>query len=56
VTTTQILDWDEPAREKFAYLIVLASENGMLIDMCTFKVTIMDINDNRPVFHKAVRR
>jgi len=58
IVTTQILDRDEPAREKEAYLTVLATDNGrpQLDDVCTFKVTIMDTNDNNPVFDKAVRR
>jgi len=58
IVTTQILDRDEPAREEEVYLTVLATDNGrsQLINVCTFKVTIMDINDNNPVFDKAVRR
>ncbi|XP_066595703.1 DE-cadherin isoform X2 [Prorops nasuta] len=55
ITTTQMLDRDEPAREKEAYLTVLATDNGrpQLDDVCTFKVTIEDINDNSPVFDKV---
>lgn len=57
IKTTQMLDRDEPAREKVAYLTVLATDNGkpQLDDVCTFKVTIEDVNDNSPVFDKAVR-
>lgn len=57
IRTTQILDRDEPAREKEVYLTVLATDNGMpqLDDGCTFKVTIEDVNDNQPVFDKVVR-
>lgn len=57
IKTTQILDRDEPAREKEAYLTVLATDNGkpQLDDVCTFKVTIEDVNDNAPVFDKVVR-
>lgn len=57
ITTTQMLDRDEPAREKEAYLTVLATDNGrpQLDDVCTFKVTIEDVNDNGPVFDKVVR-
>lgn len=57
ITTTQILDRDEPAREKEVYLTVLATDNGrpQLDDHCTFKVTIEDVNDNYPEFDKAVR-
>lgn len=57
IRTTQILDRDEPAREKEAYLTVLATDNGrpQLDDVCTFKVTIEDVNDNSPVFDKVVR-
>lgn len=55
ITTTQMLDRDEPAREKEAYLTVLATDNGkpQLDDVCTFKVTIEDVNDNSPVFDKV---
>ncbi|EGI65090.1 DE-cadherin [Acromyrmex echinatior] len=55
ITTTQILDRDEPAREKEVYLTVLATDNGrpQLDDHCTFKVTIEDVNDNYPEFDKA---
>lgn len=51
-----MLDRDEPAREKEAYLTVLATDNGrpQLDDVCTFKVTIEDVNDNAPVFDKVV--
>lgn len=56
IRTTHILDRDEPAREKEVYLTVLATDNGrpQLDDVCTFKVTIEDINDNDPVFDKVV--
>ncbi|XP_057317879.1 DE-cadherin isoform X1 [Microplitis mediator] len=56
IKTTQVLDRDEPAREKEAYLTVLATDNGrpQLDDVCTFKVTIEDVNDNAPVFDKVV--
>ncbi|XP_043520392.1 DE-cadherin [Frieseomelitta varia] len=55
IRTTQVLDRDEPAREKEAYLTVLATDNGrpQLDDVCTFKVTIEDVNDNAPVFDKV---
>ncbi|XP_076295603.1 DE-cadherin isoform X2 [Lasioglossum baleicum] len=55
ITTTQMLDRDEPAREKEAYLTILATDNGkpQLDDVCTFKVTIEDVNDNAPVFDKV---
>lgn len=58
IRTTQMLDRDEPAREKEVYLTVLATDNGrpQLDDVCTFKVTIEDVNDNSPVFDKVVRR
>lgn len=56
IKTTQMLDRDEPAREKVAYLTVLAADNGrpQLNAVCTFKVTIEDVNDNSPVFDKVV--
>ncbi|XP_078053729.1 DE-cadherin isoform X2 [Augochlora pura] len=55
IRTTQMLDRDEPAREKEAYLTILATDNGkpQLDDVCTFKVTIEDVNDNAPVFDKV---
>ncbi|XP_046488919.1 DE-cadherin isoform X1 [Neodiprion pinetum] len=55
IKTTQILDRDEPAREKEVYLTILAKDNGrpQLDDVCTFKVTISDVNDNSPVFDKV---
>lgn len=58
ITTLHILDRDEPEREKEAYLTVMASDNGrpQLDDVCTFKITIEDINDNAPFFDKVVRR
>jgi len=56
IRTTQMLDRDEPAREKETYLTVLATDNGkpQLDDACTFKVIIEDVNDNAPVFDKVV--
>jgi len=58
IVTTQILDRDEPAREEEVYLTVLTTDNGrsQLNDVCTFKVTIIDRNENSPVFKKPVRR
>jgi len=58
IVTTQVLDRDEPAGEKEANLVVLAIDNGkpQLSDICTFKVTVLDTNDNGPIFNKAVRR
>lgn len=55
ITTAHSFDRDEPAREKEVYVTVKATDNGRpaLDDVCTFKVTIEDINDNAPVFDKA---
>lgn len=55
ITTNHIFDRDEPAREKEVYLTVRVTDNGRpaLEDLCTFKVTIEDINDNPPVFDKS---
>lgn len=55
ITTAHIFDRDEPAREKEVYLTVRVTDNGRpaLEDICTFKVTIEDINDNPPVFDKS---
>ncbi|XP_018044392.1 PREDICTED: DE-cadherin-like [Atta colombica] len=55
ITTTQILDRDEPAREKEAYLTILATDNGrpQLDAICALKVIIEDENDNKPAFDKA---
>uniref|UniRef100_A0A182N916 Cadherin n=1 Tax=Anopheles dirus TaxID=7168 RepID=A0A182N916_9DIPT len=55
ITTAHIFDRDEPMREKEFYLIVRATDNGCprLSDVCSFKVTIVDINDNPPVFDRV---
>ena len=55
ITTNHVFDRDEPAREKEVYVTVRATDNGrpQLDDVCTFKVTIEDINDNPPVFDKS---
>lgn len=51
----QSFDRDEPAREKIAYVTVKASDKGTpsLEAICTFNVTIEDINDNAPMFDKS---
>lgn len=48
---TQSFDRDEPAREKIAYVTVKATDRGTppLEAICTFNVTIEDINDNAPM-------
>ncbi|XP_054736553.1 DE-cadherin [Anastrepha obliqua] len=55
IVTAHIFDRDEPIYEKAVYVTVQATDNGRppLDDVCTFKVTIEDINDNPPVFNKA---
>ncbi|XP_052859785.1 DE-cadherin [Anopheles cruzii] len=55
ITTAHIFDRDEPIREKEIYITVRATDNGRprLDDVCTLKVTILDINDNPPVFDKV---
>ncbi|RZF45194.1 hypothetical protein LSTR_LSTR009965 [Laodelphax striatellus] len=55
ITTTQMLDRDEPSREKEFYLTVRATDNGFppLDDVCTVRVLIEDINDNKPLFDKV---
>ncbi|XP_032671604.1 DE-cadherin-like [Odontomachus brunneus] len=55
ITTIAFINRDEPSREMEFYLTVLATDNGSpkLYDICTFKVTITDINDNKPVFDKS---
>lgn len=52
----QMLDWDEPSREKEIYVTVRATDNGrpQLDDTCTFKIIVEDINDNPPTFDKVV--
>jgi hypothetical protein len=52
----QIFDRDEPSREKEAFITVRATDNGKppLDDVCVIKVTIADVNDNKPVFDKGV--
>lgn len=56
ITTNSVFDRDEPSRQKELYLTVKATDNGrpVLADVCTFKVTIEDINDNEPVFDQTV--
>lgn len=56
ITTTQILDRDEPANDKEKYLIVIATNHGRrdIDEHCSVKVTIKDINDNPPMFDKVV--
>ena len=48
---SQSFDRDEPAREKIAYVTVKATDRGTppLEAICTFNVTIGDINDNAPM-------
>ncbi|XP_026332342.1 DE-cadherin isoform X2 [Hyposmocoma kahamanoa] len=55
ITTVDIFDHDEPAREKEVYITVRATDNGQpeLDDACTIKIKIEDINDNQPVFDKV---
>ncbi|KAH8362009.1 hypothetical protein KR200_001667, partial [Drosophila serrata] len=55
ITTTHTFDRDEPIHEKFVFVTVQATDNGLppLDDVCTFNVTIEDINDNAPAFNKA---
>ena len=55
ITTNHVFDRDEPYREKEVYVTVRVTDNGRpaLDDVCTFKVTVEDINDNAPVFDKA---
>lgn len=56
IMTSHTFDRDEPIHEKFVFVTVQATDNGLppLDDVCTFNVTIEDINDNPPVFNKAV--
>ncbi|CAH1153422.1 unnamed protein product [Phaedon cochleariae] len=53
--TIQPFDRDEPVRQKELYVTVQATDNGRppLADICTFAVTITDINDNAPQLDKA---
>lgn len=56
ITTAATFDRDEPFRQKEIYVTVQAIDNGRppLADVCTFKVTIIDINDNAPTFDTQV--
>lgn len=56
ITTANNIDRDEPERQKEFYITVKATDNGrpILEDICTFKVTVLDINDNVPQFDKTV--
>lgn len=55
IYTAHTFDRDEPIYEKEVLVTVQATDNGRppLDDVCTFKITIEDINDNPPVFDKA---
>lgn len=55
ILTQHSFDRDEPIREKEVYITVRATDNGNppLDDVCTFKVSIEDVNDNSPVFDKV---
>ncbi|XP_022902196.1 DE-cadherin [Onthophagus taurus] len=55
ITTAHVFDRDEPTRQKEVYITVKASDNGwpVLADICILKITILDINDNYPIFDKS---
>lgn len=55
MVTAHTFDRDEPIREIEVYVTVHATDKGrpLLDEVCTFKVTIEDINDNPLVFDKA---
>ena len=50
------IDRDDNKRNKIIYLTVRVVDNGkpVLDDVCTFKITVEDINDNEPFFDKVV--
>lgn len=52
IFTSMSFDRDEPTRQKELYVTVQATDNGRppLADICSFKVTVTDINDNAPSF------
>ncbi|XP_061502466.1 DE-cadherin [Anopheles gambiae] len=54
IFSAYIFDRDPPYRDTEFYITVRATDNGQpsLDDVCTIKVTILDINDNPPVFDK----
>ncbi|XP_076261090.1 DE-cadherin [Rhynchophorus ferrugineus] len=56
VRTTMPFDRDEPFRQKEMFLTVQATDNGRppLSDICSFKVTVTDINDNAPQLDQQV--
>ena len=56
IQTTKSLERDYPENEKVEYLTVLATDNGEphLDAICSFNVTIKDVNDNAPLFDKWV--
>lgn len=56
IVTRQVFDRDEPSRQKELYITVKATDNGkpQLADVCTFKVIILDVNDNAPTFDTSV--
>ncbi|CAH1964482.1 unnamed protein product [Acanthoscelides obtectus] len=55
ITTAISFDRDEPIRQKELYITVTATDNGNppLADICSFKVTVTDINDNSPSFDQV---
>lgn len=56
ITTQVIFDRDDTQTQKERFITVKATDNGrpILEDLCTIKITILDINDNAPIFDKAV--
>ena len=52
----QIFNRDEPEREKLVFVTVKATDGGrpQLEDVCTVAVRVADINDNAPVFDRAM--
>jgi len=55
ITSDFIFNRDEPERQKMAYVNVKATDNGSppLQAICRFNVTILDVNDNAPIFDKV---
>lgn len=53
ITTLLSFERDEQ-KQKEVYITVRATDNGrpVLEDLCTIKITILDINDNSPAFDK----
>ncbi|XP_053663737.1 DE-cadherin-like [Anopheles marshallii] len=56
IVSAHVFDRDAPIRDREINITVRATDNGSpsLADVCTIKVTILDINDDPSIFHECV--